>query len=49
MMGSAQGAVVLSRWAVECQACGSRITGIETEADAEWFAEEHNRDCHGGA
>lgn len=39
-------AVVLERWTVECDSCGTRITSIESIEDAKLFAEEHNRDRH---
>lgn len=39
-------AIVHARWTVACEACGTRITGIDSADDAEWFADQHNMDNH---
>lgn len=38
--------VVIPRWTFLCEECGTRITSIDTLADAEWFAAEHNKERH---
>ncbi|GAA1147953.1 hypothetical protein GCM10009651_35830 [Microbacterium natoriense] len=39
-------ALVIPRFTVKCEECGSTITGVATREDADWFADQHNQDMH---
>lgn len=39
-------AVVIPRWTMTCDECGSTVTGIDSVEDANWFADQHNQDMH---
>lgn len=37
---------VIPYWAMTCDEHGITITGISSEANAQWYADEHDRDLH---